>query len=194
MRAQPHKPADHRDEPLDRRLDWQAAVPLLTNRFVLYDSVRAIAISGGLFFALTAGIFALQGEPGLALEMLPLLGIALAAIVALLAVSAFVVMGNRWHVRFTIDSRGVHWVQLRPPRIGLLAALAAQSGHPTAHSAARLVRIGDSGALPWREISRFREHPDAGVISLMNRWRVVLRLYCDASDYVRSSRRSRAVD
>ena len=164
---------------------WEVSVPLLTNRFIVYDSLKATAIAGCGFFAIMAGAFSLQGDPGLALEMLPMVGVALLVVFVLLGAAALLVMGNRWRVRFTVDGRGVHWVTLRSARAGLLAALAAQSGHPTARGAATLMRTGDSGTLRWNEIHRVREHPDAGVISLTNRWRVVLRLYCDASDYVR---------
>lgn len=163
---------------------WEVSVPLLTNRFLLYDSLKGVAIAGAAFLALTAGTFWLRREPALALEMLPVLGIALLPILALLALSALVVMGNRWHVRFAIDGHGVHWAQLRPVRGGLLAALAAHSGQPAARGAAALLGSGDAGTLRWRDICKVREHADARVISLMNRWRVVLRLYCNASNYV----------
>jgi hypothetical protein len=165
-------------------LRWEESVPLLTNRFVVYDIVKGTVLAGVILFITMTGIFALQGEPGLALEMLPIAGVALLVILTLLAVSALVVMGNRWHVRFSIDSVGVQWEQLRPPRTGLLAALATTAGHPTARGAAALRPAAAGGLLRWSAIHGVREHPGLRVISLMNRWRVLLRLYCDPSNYV----------
>ena len=184
MRSRRHTLPDQSDGLAQQRFCWEASVPLLTNRFVVYDIVKGTVLAGVILFITMTVIFALQGEPGLALEMLPVAAISLLAVLALLAVSALLVMRNRWHVRFRVDSVGAQWVQLRPPRTGLLAALATTSAHPTALGAATLRPATAGGSLRWSAIHGIREHPGSRVISLMNRWRVVLRLYCDPSNYV----------
>jgi hypothetical protein len=35
----------------------------------------------------------------------------------------------------------------------------------------------------WRDIRRVKEHPQQHVISVMNQWRVLVRLYCTPENY-----------
>lgn len=164
-------------------LQWEIAAPLLTNRFFLYDMVKALAWAGAIMTALMAVLFTLQDEPELVLEMLPVLGIALAVILLLLMFVSAVIFGNRWHVRFTIDNRGICWEQLKRKDWGLLALAASFSGHPTACGAGILAATGNAGRVNWRDIRRVKAHPRQHVISLMNQWRVLVRLYCTRENY-----------
>jgi len=168
---------------MEEPLQWEIAAPLLTNRFFLYDMVKAMAWAGVIMTVLMAVLFTLQGEPELVLEMFPVLGIALAVILLLLVFVSAVVFGNRWHVRFEIDNRGISWEQLRRKHWGLLALMASLSGHPTACGAGILATTGNAGRVSWRDIRRVKEHPGQHVISLMNQWRVLVRLYCTAENY-----------
>jgi hypothetical protein len=89
------------------------AAPLLTNRIFLYDVVKGLLWAGGGMLGLVGSLFALHGDAELVLEMLPVLGLCPAGIFLLLVLVSAVLFGNRWHVRFTLDGRGVAWEQLR---------------------------------------------------------------------------------
>lgn len=167
----------------EERLNWETAAPLLTNRFFLYDIVKGLGWAGGIMIAMMGVMFSIQGDPEMTLEMLPVLGIALLVILVILIFVSAVIFGNRWHVRFTVDARGITWEQLRRRNWGLLALAASFSGHPTAAGAGVLTTTMNAGRVTWREIRRVREHPSQHVISVMNGWRVVLRVYCASENY-----------
>lgn len=172
-------------------LEWEISAPLLTNRFFLYDAVKALGWAGGIMAALLAIIFVIQGEPRIVIEMLPVLGLALVIILVLLFLVAVLFFGNRWHVRFLIDGRGVHWEQLRRTNWRPLALLAALSAQPGALGAGILASTGNAGNVSWRDIRRVKPHPAQHVISLMNSWRVMLRLYCTPANYAATMERLR---
>lgn len=170
-------------------LEWEISAPLLTNRFFLYDTVKALGWAGGLMAAILGAMFVIQGEPELVLEMLPVLGLALAVILFLLVLVTVLFYGNRWQVRFKIDGRGIHWEQLRRINWRPLAFLAALSGHPAALGAGILATTGNAGSVGWRDIRRVKMHPGQHVISVMNGWRVMLRLYCTPDTYSAAAER-----
>lgn len=133
------------------------SVPLLTNPFFLYDVAKGSAWAGGIVLVVMGAVFAAQREPELIPPLAGALGIALLVIGALIGLVCLVMYGGRWHVRFRLDRRGATWEQLEP-------------GIPQSAK--------NSGRVAWPAIRRVRKHPERRVISLMNSWRVVLRLYC----------------
>jgi len=55
--------------------------------------------------------------------------------------------------------------------VGLLAKKPAVAG------SGLLAKAGEDGFISWKEIGRIKSYADVQVITVMNRWRVVTRVY-----------------
>lgn len=170
-------------------LTWQYDIPLITNRYMLWDMLRVLALSIFALVALTWLISVLAGDPVLIpLEFLLLVG---GILVGLFVVVALGLFGNRYRARFVLDSKqavfhGIGWGDGRRDRVMKrllkgLAFFAAQSD-PTQPNAT---------AIRWRDVRKVNVNPATRVIALCDSWHVVIRLYCPpetfdtALDYVR---------
>ncbi len=163
--------------PLDSdTLYWQYDIPLLTNRYIVWDMLRVLALSMFALVALTWLISApFDGPVLLPIEFLLLVG---GILVGLFVVVALGLFGNRYRARFVLDARqavfhGVGWGDRRRDRVmkrllKVLAFFAAQSD-PTLSSAT---------AIRWHEVRKVKVNPATRVIALCDGWHVVIRLYC----------------
>jgi hypothetical protein len=172
------------------RLEWTNRISLATDRFMLYDTAKAlfwcavlIAGVGGVIALLMGGARASWEEWRSAFSVLAavLAGIGLAILLVML-----VLFGNRFQARFVLDRDGVVWEsRSKMGAWGSRAAVVtgAMAGKPGLAGAGLLAQARSSISLCWPEVKRVRLHPRLCVISLMNRWRVVLRLYCTPLNY-----------
>ncbi|HZY40573.1 MAG TPA: hypothetical protein VFF59_01085 [Anaerolineae bacterium] len=158
-------------------LSWQYDIPLITNRYILWDVARLLALSLFVVVALTWLISMLIGDP----VLLPIEFLALIAgiVVALFLFVALVLFRNRYRARFTLDEKralfeGVGWGNSGWDRamkrlLKVLAFFTAQSD-PT--------RLGGAVDIKWRAVRKVSVNSQARVISLSEAWHVVIRLYC----------------
>lgn len=171
------------------RLDWIASFPLLTNRFVLYDLAKVLGWTGLLCPALVLLIALVTGNLDAPAEWLLALGVfllLLAGFGALFLLIMLVFFGNRSVTLFSMGPEGVSWEsRSRRGRWGANAAMVvgALAGSPQAVGAGLLARSQEEGGTGWNEIRKVRLHRSHCVISVMNSWRVVVRLYCTPSNY-----------
>lgn len=171
------------------RLDWIASFPLLTNRFVLYDTAKALGWAGLICPALVGAMALATGNLDSPAEWLPALG-AFAAVLAGLGALFLLVMlvffGNRWVALFSIGPEGVSWEsRSRRGRWSANAAMVAGAlaGSPQALGAGLLARSQEEGGQDWSGVRQVRLHGRHCVISVMNSWRVVVRLQCTPSNF-----------
>lgn len=167
-------------------LSWETAFSLVTNRFFLYDILKALAWTAGIVALLLTVTFAMAGNLGSLWGVFPVLGIILAAIFVLILLIALVLFGNRYPTRFTMTDRAVYWSGRskeahRASRLAMLAGILG--GKPSVAGAGLLAATGNSGFLPWKSVGCFKAYPAERVITIMNTWRVVVRLYCTAENY-----------
>jgi hypothetical protein len=165
---------------------WEINIPLITNRFILYDLVKmlglAFLIIGALFFPvfLWAGIMP---------SFIPILGLFAGCLVFFGLILSLVMLfffTNRFPASFSISTEGIEFKSISKRGKGgnRGAVLAGILGKNPALSGAGLLGLSrEKGKFSWREIHRVKYHPRSGVITLMNRWRVLLRLYCSLGDF-----------
>jgi hypothetical protein len=157
-------------------LTWQYDIPLVTNRYILWDVFRIITLSLAIIVGLVSLFGVLLGDPvSFPIEFLLLIG---GIVAALFLFVALVIFGNRYRAGFVLDSKqaifqGIGWgdnIWARVMKRGLkvLAFFAAQSD-PTKSSAANI---------RWREVRKVNVNPATRVIALCDSWHVVIRLYC----------------
>lgn len=157
---------------------FATVIPLLNNRFFMWDFLKVIVISVlGLWVAVFAVSLALNpSDPVLLPWQFPAL---CGGIVAVCFVIACLVMGNGYGATFVIDDEGVRWgsgpkekrVNMAVTVVGVLAGSAQVAG------AGLLAQSEQSGLIRWANVRRLNVHPGPRVISVRNRWRVVVRLH-----------------
>ncbi len=157
-------------------LTWQYDIPLITNRYILWDMFRVIALSLFIVVALPWFIGVLAGDSVLMpLEILALIFGILAALFLIVTVGLF---RNRYRARFRLDSKqavfqGIGlgdsgWDRALKRGLKVLAFFLAHSD--PARSNATNIR--------WREVHEVNVNRSTRVISLCDSWHVVIRLYC----------------
>lgn len=186
-----NRPGNHHDpyavaQDLRTGREWEFSVPLVTNRFFLYDTIKVLFWT---FFIFTGGmliIFSFQKGIDSVIPFLKMMAlIFLGFLVAIPGVALFFFC-NRYPMRFEITARGAFYSSLsRLAAVSNRAAVVAGLLSLKAGIAgAGLISMSqESGGILWEDVHRIREHPARHVITLMNRWRAVLRLYCTAEDY-----------
>jgi hypothetical protein len=156
-------------------LAWTARIPLLNNRFMLWDFGKVIVISAASLWllVLAVSLFNDPSDPVLLPWQVP---VVCAGILAVLLVIACLLMGNGYTARFLIDGAGVHW-DSGPNVNRAVTVVGTLAGSPRTAGAGLLAASEETGAIPWSKIGRVNIHPGQRVISVRNSWRVVVRLY-----------------
>ncbi|MCW5852642.1 MAG: hypothetical protein KIT87_21400 [Anaerolineae bacterium] len=159
-------------------LEWDYAIPVATNRFILRDMVVVF----GLSMVILQAILALMGLilDGEAL-WLPLSFWALiAGILVVLFGLASLVLLNRVQAHFSLDTeRAEVRMGRRERRLNRLATgLGFLAGKPGLAGAGLLAEAQETQAIEWKDVYTVKVHPKQRVISLHNSWRTVMRLYC----------------
>lgn len=174
--------------PPPQAYEWEIDMPLLTNRFLLYDFAKVFAWTALIMIVMLSVIFVFTGDFS-AREFAAIVGMTALGIfvVALLAVLVMVVFfGNRYRAAFSIDDRGIGYEsRSRRGKWANRAAIAAGilRGRPSVAGAGLIAASQESMGLRWGEIVSVNDHPDARVLSLRNSWRVLLRLHCTPDNY-----------
>lgn len=169
-------------------LEWEIDIPLMTNRFILYDFGKVILWTGLIMFSLLALIFILTGDGGARqlAAVAGMTGIALLVVGLLACLVMAVFFGNRYPTAFCVGEEGVRMAS-RSRRgkganraaivLGLLARRPGLAGAGLMASSQELAEIR------WRDIRSVHEHPDLRVLCIRNSWRVLLRLFCTPENF-----------
>lgn len=168
----------------DKGVTWEYNIPLLTNVYILRDTVGVLAIAVGIFtvfFAVITGFEELQSTLTL---VVGLFGFMLVCYLI-----AIVILGNSLDVTFTVDDRGVSYAAGSKTRKANRAALFAGIvlGSTATAGAGALATSEEENVYPWGEIEKIQLDDRRRVIILKNNWRTVLRLYCTADAYGRAA-------
>lgn len=173
-------------EPVKPLLAWDIAVPLLTNRFMLFDFIRWMLLTCAVM-ALAAcliGLFALSMK--VFLGILKLFGLICIGMTVLFLLIMLFFFGNRMELAFAIDKSGISaLVASRKAKAGnrLAILLGVLAGKPGAVGAGLLGRDQEHTRLEFSELRWVRFSPGAAVISLRDKWFRHVRLYCRPDDY-----------
>ncbi len=173
---------------------WEYHIPLVTNVFMLWDVLRiSVAVFLLVEVAALATTALIDGEP-LLIPVEVWAGVS-AIGAALYLFAAGVVFKNDWHVRFSLDSRGVSCeghletgivfrvlMWFRFLRLGLPLALLAVfvgAGSPRG----RDIELTGGSRIAWRSLRRVTIHERLRVITLRGPWFESMRLYCTPAVY-----------
>lgn len=162
--------------PASDALQFEVAIPLVTNPWIWVDMGKALGVAYGLLVALMFWI--LRDEPWE--EVWPawrVVTLCVLGVLALLLLTSLVAFRNRIVARFTLDHRGVLYESGRTTaRVASLVGLL--SLNPLVAGAGLLAEAQSSMFLRWTDVRKVTAFPRGRVITLSNGWRPVLRVYC----------------
>jgi len=161
-------------------ISWYQEMRILGNRFFWWDLAKISPVFPIAVLLILALSSPSEGEAEFPWWIVGVAcaGAVLACVVGVVGSSAF--YGGRWGCTYRVDADGVAWeLGERELRIAeRLTAVAGALGRRVRDPASR-----SAGNFAWSTIWRASFHPVEGVISLKNRWRVVLRLYVPKDDW-----------
>ncbi len=179
------KPGQQQEKALPPPLTWEYDIPLLTNPFILWDFFRVFAIALLTMEGLVLFMSFFFSDEAVLLPV-ELLALCLGIMAVLFAFVALFIYRNRFHSRFTVDSKqasvegfyGIDRYERTASRILSVAFFLTRG---------RVISlIGDSQSatsIPWQEVYKVTVHRRWHVITLSNSWRSVLRLYCPSQGF-----------
>ncbi len=156
---------------------WETEIPLVTNRFMLWDFAKVAVLSPAIMFV-TVALMAWIVEEELLILPWPLFIVTALAMLVLFVVASLI-LGNRHRATFEVGEDGVVYeAGAREKRINAgVTALGALAGSASAAGAGLIAQSRQHEGYEWSVIHRMRVHPDARVVALMSSWRVLVRLY-----------------
>ncbi len=163
-----------KDESDPSVLSWEIRIPLVTNGLLLLDWTKVLLLSFLLMFGLLAVAFGTQGEWETLLPLLPIFGGILGGIFILGLLIMLLLFGNRFHLRFTLTEEGALMETL--DRRALIA-------NRLGGSKGLLAQSQETQAVAWSSVNRIALRSRSRTISLRNRWRKVMVIYCTADNF-----------
>jgi hypothetical protein len=156
-------------------IEWEFAIPLVTDRFMLADMVKVVGISVGIMCVLMLTIGAFQGRDGFTnmLHLLPMFGVVGLGILVLFVLICLVFYRNRFPVRFTVTKAGAA-CEVMPAQKKLNAFIfwvGALSGRPGVAGSALLARSREREVVKWSDVHRVDLFPKQRIVCLRNTWR-----------------------
>lgn len=184
-----YSPENHQatdGHPATALISWEFNVPLLTDQFIMYDLLKVWGISSLFLFLILTGIAVYDGNWRAFTGMLPLVGLVSGGFLALLILVMLGFFGNRFPMGFRLGPQGAMVSSLsRRGRWGnrLAVVLGALAGKPGVAGAGLLGMAQETTGVAWDDVRRLKIHSQARVISLMDGWHVVMRLYCTPKNF-----------
>lgn len=163
-----------KDESDPSALSWEIRIPLVTNGLMLLDWTKVLLLSFLLMFSLLAIAFGTQGEWEPLLSLLPIFGLILGGIFVLGLLIMLLLFGNRFHMRFTLTEEGA-LMETLDRRARIANRLGGSKG--------LLARSQETQAVSWSSVNRIALRSRSRTISLRNRWRKVMVIYCTADNF-----------
>lgn len=167
---------------------WDVGIPLVNNRFMLWDLAKVWSIAG-LF--LLAFIVVLEvADPG-PRPLGVILGIPFFVSLGLFVLSLVVCVlffFNRYLARFDLRADGAAFQSVRWTRQMTRAANAGDfvlgilAARPQVAAAGLLAEVQKDLFVPWGDVRKVTVFPGPRVITLSNSWRPVLRLHCPTAE------------
>ncbi len=166
------------------KITWEQDMPLLTNRFFLWDLLRVMVITLVVMqlLLLVMSIIIGEGIFFMTPEMILILGGILSG---LFLIAILLVLQNRFSLRFTVDASGFSYDSgSREKKINRIVFwLSLLSGKPGPIGSSLLALSQEDRTFNWRDIYKVTVHPGPRVITLDNSWRMVFRLYCKPENF-----------
>lgn len=172
MNTEPNKPENY--------VSWEVTVPLMTNRFILYDLLIFSGVGWSvpsMIASLAAVWLASRVDWVMIFSIFRLVAICILFFLAFFAAVGLLLMKNRFFARYVINGSGISFETARGASAGLDVA-----GHyfslMASPCSAGQVEYKTSKWVTWDKFAEIRIHPGDRVISLCGQFLPMIRLYC----------------
>jgi protein-S-isoprenylcysteine O-methyltransferase Ste14 len=166
---------------------WEKNVPLVTSRFFIYDVIKLSVLTWIAMNLLLFLMFAfLEGIDSYDVNVLMVSGIVIGGFALAILLIAIVFFGNRIPYRFEVDDKkaSMTMVSKKAGTANRLAFwLGLLTGRPSVAGSGAIAASREYVDIKWKETYKARYYPAAKIITLMNSWRGVVRLYCTAENF-----------
>lgn len=173
---------------------WDYDIPVLTNRYILLDLLKAFGIPAlliGLFIKISMLVQVKKYGPMAVSQgnewIYPLMMIFILIVLTVLLV--FLIYRNRYEAHFIVDRQGARFATRKgqfkrnTTMNTLLMAAGILSGRPGPVGTGLIAQSMQFMELPWEEVHRVDGDPRHHVVILRNSWRRVMILYCTPENY-----------
>lgn len=155
-------------------LSWEYDIPLLTNRYMLWDFARVffvVFVVSNLILLVATGFEYLSIFPLSVVGMLIFMG---------LFIFTSILLGNHVRSVFIVDEDGVgSRVSRRMSKLNSATiAIGLIAGNPSTVGAGLLASSQGEAFHPWKNIEKATVDSRRRVITFHNSWRSVQRIYC----------------
>lgn len=179
-------------------VEWDHEMRLVQNPFMIYDMAKVWGIAVMAPFLLIAGLAFWEGTYGGLVAVGKICFYIFVGFFILSLLIMLLIFRNRYPVHYCIDKKGVGMesrstTASRASTLAIIAGLlSGGSRGMTTAGAGFLAKAGESAHLPWKELDAAHYYPERHAISLMNNWRVVVRLEMPPEVYPQVEARVRA--
>jgi len=172
-------------EPGEPTVTWEADLPLLSRRGLLYWSVTVL-FGAGIMAGLLAAVFATGGEWDALPPMLAMVAAVAAGLWVLGLAIMVAVFRGRYHVRYTVSAHGigcedVSGAAAMTNRTAALAGLAARRPHLV--GAGLIAASRGFEALRWSDAFRAAFDARRHQVVVSNAWRTLMWVQCTPDNY-----------
>jgi hypothetical protein len=167
-------------------LSWDIAFPLVTNWFFLADMLKVTSISCLIVFIIISLILIIQDSLDSIKTFAFMIGILFVFFNILFYLIALIFLNNHCHTLFIITKKGISWkmTDKRAKNANrIVTILGILAGKPGVAGSGMLASAGEEGFIDWKEIKKVKYHEKQRIISVMNNWRTVIRLYCTRENF-----------
>lgn len=168
-------------------LKWKNDISLVTSRFFIYDVLRACFLAYILMnlMLLITGLL-VDGLKSYGWDLPLYSGITILGVGVAILLVAILFFGNRMPFEFAVNEKGASMEMLsRKAKAANRAAffLGLFAGKPSVAGAGAIAASREYTEVPWSSIFKANYYDRARIITLMNSWRAVIRLYCTEENY-----------
>jgi hypothetical protein len=176
----------------DDELIWRVEVPLLTNRFIMRDTLLGAVATFLIAGTFIGGAFAWGGGASGWRAGFIFAG-AFAVFYLVIAVLTFgLIFGNRWPLEFTVGAHGVvmNNISQKAHAIHRFSwILALLTGRPLMAGPGLIAQSREVVGIPWDDVRRVKKYPALGVIYIKAGLLENVHLYCTPSNFAEVTRR-----
>ena len=160
-------------------LSWEYDIPLLTNRYMLWDFARLFVVTFVLADVILLVATGFEYE-----SVIPLSGLC-ACIFLALFVLVSVLLGNHVRSKFILDTDGVgSSTSRRMSKLNTATiVIGALTGSATATGAGLLASVMEQSYFSWWRIKKVTVDRSRRVLSFQNSWRTLQRVYCHEDNF-----------